>query len=193
MTPVAPAVPATYRAGVRAAALVLVVASAWAAPPARARAAAPEAGADRLERRREAIARALIRVGGAVRGEIERGDVAALVARVPPDGLRCGGRVVPRARVARDLAAPGSWLHGVVFGGPGHTPRPGTLPSLAALFRSGREVAIAVSFERHRRAGATGLPCVEFRAKDVVTPVAPLCFEERGGRWWLTESLYPCG
>jgi hypothetical protein len=179
---------------VRAAALALLVAFAWAAHPACARAAAPrEAPGDDLERRREAIARELLRVGAAIRGEIERGDVAALVARVPRDGLRCGGRVVPRARVARDLAAPGSWLHGVLFGGPGHVPGPRTLPSLASLFRSGREVAIVVSFQRDRRAGPAGLPCVEFRARDVGTPGTPLCFEERGGRWWLTESLYPCG
>jgi len=177
---------------VRAAAVALLLALASPAPSA-ARAAAPPGGAEALERRREAIARELLRVGAALRREIERGDVAALVARVPQDGLRCGGRVVPRARVARDLSAPESWLHGVLFGGAGFAPGRGAAASLQALLRSGREIAIAVSFQRDARAGAVGLPCLEFRAKGVVTPGAPLCFEERGGRWWLTESLYPCG
>jgi hypothetical protein len=180
---------------VRALVLALVAAAAAGSPPAPARAAAstPEKPASGLDRRREAIARELVRLGAALQAEIERGDVAALVARVPPEGLRCRGRTVPKARVARDLAAPGSWLHGVFFGGPGYAPGARTPPSLAALFRSGREIAVLVSFQRDPRAGPAGRPCLDFRAKDVGTPGAPLCFEQRAGRWWFTESLYPCG
>jgi hypothetical protein len=158
-----------------------------------ARGAPADAAEEALDRRREAIAREILRVGAAVRREIERGDAAALVARVPADGLRCGARVVPRARVARDLADPASWLHGVFFGGPGFRPGPRSPPSLRELLRSERDVALAVSFQRDRRSGPVGLPCLEFRAKGATTPGAPLCFEERGGRWWLAESLYPCG
>jgi hypothetical protein len=180
-----------YRTGVRALVLALVVASAAGSPAPAGKAASP--GESALDGRREAIARELLRLGAALQAATERGDVAALVARVPEDGLRCRGRRVPKARVARDLSAPGSWLHGVFFGGPGYAPGPRTPPSLAALFRSGREVAIVVSFQRDPRAGPAGRPCLDYRAKDVGTPGAPLCFEERGGRWWFTESLYPCG
>jgi hypothetical protein len=178
---------------VRALALALLVAAGGAArgAPAEARRAPAPAGA--LERRREAIARELVAVAGALRREVERGDVAALVARVPDAGLRCRGRSIPKARVARDLAARGSWLHGVFFGGPGYAPAAGVAPSLAALFAARAEVAVVVTFQPDARAGAAGRPCVDFRAEGIGTPGAPICFEERGGRWWVTESLYPCG
>jgi len=144
-----------------------------------------------LERRRSELAREVLGVAGQVQRDIERGDVAALVARVPPEGLRCGGALVPRARVARDLRAEGSWLHGVVFGGPG-APAPGGQPgSLRELFARAKEVAVVVAFREDARAAA-GMPCFDFRAKDTVTPGAPICLEKRGGRWWFTESLYPC-
>ena len=158
-------------------------------------AAAPPAAGGRPEgiERREAIAREIMAVGAQIRREIEAHDVAALVARVPEDGLRCGSRAVPRERVARDLRNERSWVHGVVFGGPGYAPPAGTAASLAALFRSAKELALAVSFEPDRRAGPEGRPCLEFRSKESGTPGAPLCFERRGDRWWLAESLYPCG
>lgn len=178
-----------YRSGVRALALALAVALPAVALGAGERApGVPEA----VERRREAIARDLVRMGAAIQREIERGDVPALLARVPDDGLRCGPRKVPKARVARDLRAPASWLHGVFFGGPGYAPPPRTPPSLAALFASAREIAVVVSFHPDARAGPVGRPCLDFRAQDHGTPGAPLCFEKRGGRWWFTESLYPC-
>lgn len=148
---------------------------------------------DALERRREAIAKEILAIGTRIRGEIEAHDVAGLLARVPEEGLRCGDRTVPRAHVARDLRDERSWVHGVLFGGPGFRPPPGAAASLAALLRGGREVALAVFFETDPRAGPEGRPCLEFRSKDADTPGAPLCFERRGGRWWLVESLYPCG
>ncbi len=172
-------------------ALVLLLVVALAEAPAVPAAAAESR--DALDRRRDAIARELIVLGAEVRRAIERGDAAALVARVPRDGLRCAGRLVPRERVARDLLSERSWLHGVFFGGPGYAPRPGTAASLAALFRTHGEVAVVVSFDPDPRAGPTGRPCLDFRAKDSGTPGAPLCFERRGERWWFTESLYPCG
>ncbi len=134
-----------------------------------------------------------MRVGAELRREVERGDRAALLARVPDAGLRCGDRTVPKAHVARDLAAPDSWLHGVFFGGPGYAPPPGTARSLQALLRGRAEVAVVVSFVRDPRAGELGRPCVDFRVEDVLTPGVPTCFEERGGRWWIVDSLYPCG
>jgi hypothetical protein len=172
---------------VRAIAAALL--AALAAPPAAPRAAADDA----LARRREAIAKDLLRVGAELRQEIERGDAAALLARVPDAGLRCGRRTVPKARVARDLAARDAWLHGVLFGGPGYAAPPGTAPSLAALLRGPGAVAIVVSFVIDRRAGELGRPCLDFRVEGVGTPGVPICFEERGGRWWIAESLYPCG
>jgi hypothetical protein len=150
-------------------------------------------GREGVERRREAVAREIAALGAQLRRAIEKHDVAAFVARVPQDGLRCGDRVVPRARVERDLRNEGSWVHGVVFGGRGFTPPPGTAPSLAGLFRTAREVALAVSFQQDPRAGPEGRPCLEFRAKEIATPGPPLCFERRGDAWWLVESLYPCG
>jgi hypothetical protein len=162
-----------------------------AAPPSKAPARPGQDPA--LERRRAAIAGEIIRLGAAIQREIERGDVEALVARVPPDGLRCGGRVVPRARVARDLRAKGSWLHGVVFGGPAAVAARGQPASLRALFAAAPEIAVQVAFRRDPRAGPVGRPCLDYRAKRLATPGAPLCFEARGGRWWFTESLYPCG
>jgi hypothetical protein len=157
-------------------------------PPPKA-AAAPAT----LDQQREAIARALLRVAAEIQREIERGDVTALLARVPEEGLRCGGRVVPKAKVARDLRSTSSWLHGVFFGGPGYAPPPNTPASLAALFATGRDVAVLVTFQEDPGAGLAGRPCIDYRVEKLGTPGAPLCFVERGGRWWLTESLYPCG
>lgn len=146
-----------------------------------------------LERRREAIAREILALGNELRRGIEQGDPAALLARVPEEGLRCAGRLVPRERVARDLGDERAWVHGVLFGGPGYRPPPGTAVSLAALLRGAREVALAVSFRPDPRAGPEGRPCLEFRSREGGTPGTPLCFERRGDRWWLVESLYPCG
>jgi hypothetical protein len=163
------------------------------ASPARSHPAEGGGAREAVERRREAVAREIAALGARIRRDIEHHDVSALVARVPQDGLRCGDRVVPRDRVARDLRNEGSWIHGVVFGGPGYSPPPGTAPSLAALFRAAREVALAVSFQQDARAGPEGRPCLEFRAKEVGTPGPPLCFERRGEAWWLVDCLYPCG
>jgi hypothetical protein len=157
------------------------------APPARAaRPVDPE-------QRRAEIAKALVRLGAELRRQIVAGDVDALVARIPPEGLRCAGRVVPRAKVARDLRGDGTWLRAVFFGGPGAPARAGAPASLADFLRKAPEVAILVSFRPDPRAGPVGRPCIDYRAKDVATPGGPLCFEERDGRWWFTESLYPCG
>lgn len=151
---------------------------------------APAAGS--FEARRAEIAADLIRLGTVLRREIETGDVDALLARVPVDGLRCGERVVPRSKVGRDLRSPSSWLRGVFFGGPGYVPPKGVAPSLRALFEGSTEVAVLVAFAADERAGPLGRPCIDFRAKRVGTPGAPFCFEERAGRWLLTQSLYPC-
>ena len=144
-----------------------------------------------LERKRAEIAREVLRVAGQLQGDIERGDVGALVARVPREGLRCGGALIPRARVERDLRAEGSWLHGVFFGGPGAPAPAGQPGSLRELFARAKEVAVVVAFREDPRAEA-GLPCLDFRAKDTITPGAPVCLEKRGGKWWFAESLYPC-
>jgi hypothetical protein len=146
-----------------------------------------------VEERRQAVAAEILALGVKLRREIERHDVPALVARIPPAGLSCGGRVVPRERVARDLRNGASWVHGVLFGGSGFRAPPGTAPSLAALFEESSEIALAVSFEPDPGAGPEGRPCLEYRAKERATPGAPFCFERRDGRWWLAESLYPCG
>jgi hypothetical protein len=172
--------------------LALLLALAVAAAPGPAGAAPAARSADPLERRREAIAGELVKLGARLQREIEAGDVEAILARVPAGGLRCAERIVPRARVARDLRDPGSWLRATLLGPPG---RPPAVPprSLRAFFAAAREVAVLVSFQRDARAGPVGLPCLEYRARDVAAPQVPLCFESRGGRWWLAESLYPCG
>ncbi len=175
-----------YGTGVRTVAVAALLAAASGPGPARP-------PTDAVEQRRAAIAKELVRLGAELGRQIVAQDADALLARVPPDGLRCAGRVVPRAKVARDLRGEGTWLHGVFFGGPGAAPRPGVPASLAALLRSVKEVAIQVSFQPDPRAGPAGRPCIDFRAKGLPTPGAPLCFEERNGRWWFTESLYPCG
>jgi hypothetical protein len=179
-------------------ALALVAGPAAGAPPDRARAkpaaaAVPGAKgpADPLEARRAEIARQVLPLGARIQKEIEAGDVRALLARIPPEGLRCGGRVVPRARVEHDLRAEGAWLHAALFGGPGAPAPPGQPSSLKAFFAEAKEIAVVVGF-REDPDTPVGLPCLEFRARDIVTPGAAFCFERRGGRWWLTESLYPC-
>jgi hypothetical protein len=153
--------------------------------------AAP-AGADALERQRSEIAQEILGVGAELRRALVTGDASAIAARVPSGGLACAGRVVPRARVEHDLRTPGSWLHDALFGG-AKPASAGAPRSLAELLRSSPDVAMAVSFVKDPRAGEVGRPCLEFRARDVATPGAPFCFERRDGRWWLTESLYPCG
>lgn len=150
-------------------------------------------GSDQVERRRAEIARKLTRVAKEIEGEILAGDASAIAARVPQGGLRCGDRIVPRARVERDLRSRSSWLHGVFFGGPGYVPPAGGVESLAALLRSSREIAIVVTFRPDERSGPAGLPCLDYRAERTVTPGVPLCFEESGGRFWFAQSLYPCG
>jgi len=188
---VAPRRRPTYRAGVARALLALVLAAAAVGPAAAQR--APASGGDAVEQRRADVARQLLRVGEELRRELLAGDVRALAARVPPDGLRCAGRVIPRARVQRDLATPGSWLHDTLLGAPGARPAQGGQPaSVAELLRT-PEVAMTVSFVNDPRALPLGRPCLQFRAKDVATPGAPFCFAQRDGRWWFTESLYPCG
>jgi hypothetical protein len=145
-----------------------------------------------LEQKRAEIAREVLQVAAQIQRDVERGDVAALVARVPAEGLRCGGDVVPRARVEHDLRADASWLHGVFFGGPGSPPASAGQPgSLRELFGSAKEIAVVVAFRADARSEA-GLPCIDYRAKGTVTPGAPLCLVKRGGKWWFTESLYPC-
>jgi hypothetical protein len=176
---------------VRALVLAAILAAAPHAP--RAAAPGPGPGVDPVEQRREAVAKELVRLGAELRRQIVAQDVDGIVARVPAGGLRCAGRVVPRAKVARDLRSPGSWLHDVFFGGPAYETRQGAPRSVSELLRTGNEIAILVSFQPDARAGPAGRPCIDFRAKDVVTPGAPLCFEHRDGRWWFTESLYPCG
>ena len=156
-----------------------------------ASAPAPAAAGDAVERRRDQIAREVLAIGAEIRRELVSGDVSAIASRVPPDGLRCAGRLVPRARVERDLGTPGAWLHDALFGRKELAAR--GAPSLASLLRSSHDVAMGVSFAPDPRAALFGRPCLEFRAKGAPPPGTPLCFEKRGGRWWLTESLYPCG
>ena len=153
--------------------------------------AAPPKAAPGPEQRRAEIAQEILRLAGRIQREVEAGDVAALVARVPPDGLRCGGQVVPRARVEQDLRADGSWLHGVLFGGPGATAPAGQPSSLQAMFARAKEIAVVVAFREDPRS-EVGLPCLDYHAKDTITPGAPLCFEWHDGKWWFAESLYPC-
>ncbi len=155
--------------------------------------AAPDKeGKDALEARRKAIAQQVMQVAAKVQREIEAGDVQALLARVPPEGLRCGGQLVPRPRVEHDLRTQGAWLHSVFFGGPGAPPAATGQPaSLRAFFAGATEIAVTVGFREDPRT-PVGMPCVEYVAKNTVTPGAPFCFVERSGRWWFTESLYPC-
>jgi hypothetical protein len=153
---------------------------------------APSAGRP-LDDQRAAVAQELARVGAALQAEIEAGNVDALAARIPREGLRCGERVLPRDRVLRDLRGPDTWLHGVLFGAPGEAARRGEPTSLRAFLSGAKEVAVLVAFARDARAGPAGRPCLDFRAKDLVNPARSFCFEEQGGTWWLTQSLYPCG
>jgi hypothetical protein len=178
---------ATYRTGVPGPALSFLLALAAAAGG-----TAAGAPAEPVEQRREEVARELVQLGQELRRAIVAGDTRAIAARVPEDGLRCAGRTVPRAKVLRDLGAPGSWLHETFFGRSGGT-QARSPASLAELLRDVPDVVIAVSFTPDPRAGPLGRPCIDFRAKNVATPGAPLCFEQRAGRWWFTESLYPCG
>lgn len=174
---------ARYRSAVTAAlALALTLAAAEAPPPA----------APGLEAQRRAVATEMIALGAAIQREIERGDARALLARVPRDGLRCGPRRIPRARVARDLDRPGSWLHGMLFGGPGYAPVTGGPSSLRAFFAAAKEVAVLVGFEPDPSAGPVGRPCIEYRAPNAPAPSFALCFERRDARWWFADSLYPC-
>ncbi len=168
----------------------LALALALAAGPAPAGAQA-EPGKGELEARRAALAREVIRLAPLLQKEIEAGNAKALLARVPAEGLRCAGRIVPRARVEHDLRTEGAWLHAVLFGGPGAPAVPGQPASLQAFFATAREIQVVVAFREDPRS-PVGLPCLDFRARDTVTPGAPFCFEQRGGRWWFTQSLYPC-
>ncbi len=158
------------------------------AAPARA-----PAGTDaKAEQRRAEIAKQILQLAGELQREIEAGNVGALVARIPPAGLRCGGARVPRARVERDLRGEATWLHGVLFGGPGaNPPGPGQPASLKALFASAKEIAVLVEF-REDPGSEVGMPCLDYHARDTITPGAPFCFEWRNGKWWFAESLYPC-
>jgi hypothetical protein len=169
-------------------ALAVLLALATAAEP-----APPRETQATVEARRSAIAKELVDLGARLERSIVSHDVEALVARVPETGLRCGRRVVPREKVARDLRSEASWLHGAFFGGQGATAEAGRPASLAAFFRTAKEVAVLVSFQPDPRVGPVGRPCIDFRAKGIPTPGAPLCFESQGGRWWFAHSLYPCG
>jgi len=153
---------------------------------------APRGGPETsIEQQRAALAREMVRLGTELRRELVSGDAAAILARVPAAGLRCNRRVVPRAKVARDLRTRGAWLHDALFArGKGAAGAPA---SLAELLRTAPEVAVVVTFREDAASGPAGLPCLDYRAPGVATPGAPLCFERQDGRWWLAESLYPCG
>jgi hypothetical protein len=144
-----------------------------------------------LEDQRALLAREVLKVAGRIQRDIEAGDTAALLARVPPEGLRCGERVIPRERVEHDLRTEGSWLRGVLFGDPGAAGSPGRPASLRAFFAKAKEIAVVVAFREDPRSEA-GLPCLEFKARDLLAPGAPLCLVQRNGRWWFTDSPYPC-
>jgi hypothetical protein len=165
--------------------VLLALSLAATSPPA----SGPEAKA---EERRAQIAKQILQLAGQLQREIEAGNVAALVARVPPAGLRCGATRVPRARVEQDLRGEATWLHGVIFGGPGASPAaPGQPASLRALFATAKEIAVLVEF-REDAGSEVGMPCLDYHARDTITPGAPFCFEWRSGKWWFAESLYPC-
>lgn len=171
--------------------IALALALALAAGPGEAAVPPPATrAASKDDARRARIANELLRLAATLQKELEAGDARALLARVPAAGLRCGGQVVPKPRVARDLGDPGSWLHRVLFGPPGD--RKGHPASLRAFLAAAPEVAVFVTFRRDEQAGPLGLPCFEYRARDLETPGAPLCFDRAGGRWWFAESLYPC-
>ncbi len=163
--------------------LPLVLALAVAAPP-------PSEAA--LEGQRAEVAKQILQLSARLQRDVEKGDAAALAARVPAEGLRCAGQVVPRARVEKDLRTEGAWLHDVLFGGPSAvSPAPGQPASLRAMFATAKEIAAVVEFRADPRS-PLGIPCLEYRVKNTLTPGAPFCFEKRGGKWWFTESLYPC-
>ena len=143
-----------------------------------------------LDDRREAMAKRLVQLGRELRRAVEAGDASAVLARVPAEGIACGGRTVPRARVERDLRSPGSWLHRTLFGTGGGPTRPA---SLREFFLRVDEVTVEVAFEPDPAAWPPGRGCLTFRARGLSPPTLPLCFVERAGRFWLTESPYPCG
>ncbi|HUL59937.1 MAG TPA: hypothetical protein VLU43_11705 [Anaeromyxobacteraceae bacterium] len=164
--------------------------------------AAPAASVppDPVEERREAVAREMLGLGSEIRRALEAADPAALVARIPPEGLRCAGRIVLRRDVAQALADRGTWLHGALFGGPGYAPAAGAAPSVRDfLLRAGRDVEVEIGFVADRRAAPVGRPCFQFRpargrpAPGGAPPDISFCFERRGAAWLFTESLFPCG
>jgi hypothetical protein len=158
--------------------------------PAREQRAAKAGGPapDPLDTRREEIARQVLRIGAELQRQLAAGSTAGILARVPDTGMLCGDRLVPRARIARDLQGPGSWLHDTLLGGPAS----GGAESLRAFLAASRDVRIAVAFRRDARAGPIGRPCFSFVVPERRMPGVPFCFEVRGARWWLTQSLYPC-
>ena len=161
------------------------------APALLALAAAAPASPEALEQKRADIAREILQLAGRIQREIEASDAAALLARVPPGGIRCGGQVVPRQRVEHDLLASDSWLHAVFFGGPAASAPPGQPASLKELFAVAKEIQVVVAFRADPRS-EIGLPCFDYRVRDTITPGAPLCFERHDGKWWFAQSLYPC-
>jgi hypothetical protein len=173
----------------------LLLALALSAPPARAAAPAkappPAGGSASSDDRRAELAKLVLKEAARIQREIEQGDVAALLARVPPEGLRCGEATIPRARVERDLRTEESWLHSVLLGGPGAPAAPGQPSSLRAFFARAKEVQVTVAF-REDPGAELGLPCLQYHARDLAAPGAPLCLEQRGGRWYFADSPYPC-
>lgn len=143
---------------------------------------------DPLDPRREEIARQMLRIGDQLQRQLAAGSTAGILERVPDTGMLCGDRLVPRARIARDLQGPGNWLHDTLLGGPAS----GGSESLRAFLAASKEVRIAVAFRRDARAGPVGRPCFSYVVPERRMPGVPFCFEARGTRWWLTQSLYPC-
>jgi hypothetical protein len=153
-------------------------------------AGAPGRSGEPPQAAREAMARRLVALGRELRREVEEGNVEAILARVPPAGLACGDRTVPRARVERDLRTPSSWLHRTLLG---RGSPAGPPASLRDFFLRVDEVSVEVAFEPDRDAGPLGRGCLSFRARGLSPPYLPLCFLERRGRLWLTHGPYPCG
>jgi hypothetical protein len=174
----------------------LLLALALSAPPGKtspapAKAPAPAGKATTPDDRRAEVAKAVLQEAARIQRDVEAGDLSALLARVPPEGIRCGEATIPRSRVEKDLRTEASWLHSVLLGGPGAPAPQGQPASLRAFFARAKEVQVTVGF-REDPGSELGLPCLQFHARDLAAPGAELCLERREGRWYFVESPYPC-
>jgi hypothetical protein len=114
----------------------------------------------------------------------------AILALVRPEGMDCIDSVVSVEKMRRDLTTKGTLLHSYLFDESTYREKSSNLRdpmSLAEFLRVAKDVVIVVGHSE-----LEGVECAQFETSNVEYKPG-VCFFKEHGRWYLYQSLYPCG